>query len=31
MVIQGVETELLAWWLADADRQPRQLPWRMED
>jgi proteasome lid subunit RPN8/RPN11 len=31
MVIQGAETELLAWWLADADRQPRQLPWRMED
>ena len=31
MVIQGVEAELLAWWLADADRQPRQLPWTMED
>ena len=31
MVIQGVEAELLAWWLADADRQPRLLPWRMGD
>jgi [CysO sulfur-carrier protein]-S-L-cysteine hydrolase len=31
LVIQGEEGDLRAWWLADGDRQLRQLPWRMED
>lgn len=30
MVIQGEAGDLRAWWLADADRQPMPLPWRME-
>lgn len=31
MVIQGEQGDLSAWWLEDGDRQPRLLPWRMED
>ncbi len=31
MVIQGEPGDLRAWWLAAGDRQPRLLPWRMED